>query len=216
MPLPFTWNPITGQYRNDRTGRFVPLADVREGIDRYLDSTTQNVADALFESLRSGRINVRELQLAGERQIAIAHGAAAATELGGRANMTFSDWGRVGRQVRDELGYWRDLMQELADGRPLDGRVKQSLRNYLRAAAVSAQKAKFANGAKYGFDQILNVLNDGARHCESKGARPSCPAVTDHGPYPANAFPLRGSRACYWNCRCSEVLVNSETGEKRS
>src|SRR5690606_18307293 len=129
-----------GRYRS--RGRFYSESDVLSAVDGYLDGVTEAKADALFELIRSGLLNVRGLQLAGEREIAKAHLNAATAAKGGRRQMSQADYGRVGGTVKAELAHWRDLMREIENGKPLDGRVKQSLRNYIRAAATSAQRVQ--------------------------------------------------------------------------
>ena len=66
MPLNFTYDPKTAQYRNDK-GRFVSAKEVRGAIDKYIDNSTDK-AKAMFQALRDGQVNVKELQLQGERQ----------------------------------------------------------------------------------------------------------------------------------------------------
>lgn len=213
MSLDFTWDDKTARYR--RRGRFIPASDVRAAVDTYTTNQGTNVADTLFNSLRDGRLNVRDLQLLGERQIAIAHGAAACAVLGGRKQMRPADWGRVGGLVRGELGHWRDLMARLADGAPIDGRVKAAFRAYFTQAGFNADLHEEKMLAARGHDEEKWVLSDGAAHCAPKNGLPSCTSIAARGWQPLGTGPARGHRACKWGCRCKRKTRNSATGQVR-
>lgn len=212
-PINFIWDAVNARYRS-ANGRYVAAAAVDDAVDKYLDGKA-NKADELFALLRDGRINVADLQRIGARELAKAHVAAGMAAKGGKAQMAQADYGRIGGYVKGELGHWKELMQEIADGRPLDGRVRQSLNNYFRAAANTYHRVQHLELQQRGYDQYKNVLNDMARHCES-AARPSCPSVTARGYQPIGTLPERGQRACYWNCRCRWRYRKSSTGTVRN
>lgn len=212
MALNFVWDAVQGRYR--RGGRYYSQSDVLGAVDGYLDGLTNDKSGALFNLIREGKINVRDLQLIGEREIAKAHVNAGMAAKGGRAQMSQADWGRVGGTVKNELKYWRDLMREIEDGKPLDGRLKMQLENYLRAAATTAQRVQDADLTARGFDLWKNVLDDGAHHCRATLGRPSCSSLSRKY-RPIGERVLRGKRGCYWHCRCSDRYKNSVTKEIR-
>lgn len=209
----YKWDEKAGRYR--LRGSFVRARDVQRAVDKYLQNAQSSAADTLFEQLQQGRLNVKDAQLLGEKMIARAHLNASIAAKGGRAQMAPADYGRVGGRVKSELGYWRDLMREISQGKPLDGRVKQSFRNYVAASAPSFQIVEGEEIAKRGFDQWRNKLNDGARHCEAHGDRPSCAQVTRRGWVAIGERVMRGARGCYWHCQCEDEYRNSVTGEVR-
>lgn len=210
MTFNFQWDAKQGRYR--RNGRYLAAVEVQDAIDAFLSGQSANNGRDLFQILRSGQANVRDVQLAGERAIARAHLAAAMAMKGGRAQMSQADYGRVGGIVRGELGYWRDLMGELAAGRPIDGSVAASIRGYFAAAANTGWRVEDLEMEKRGFDLVANDLQDGAHHCEPS-ARPSCEQVTLRGFVPPSKFVPRGGRTCRWGCLCRRIWKNSTTGE---
>ena len=205
MPTNFIYDEKRNRYRRP-DGRFVKASEVRRAADKYIDAK-QEKGRELFNLLREGKISVKDAQLIGERQIAIAHGNAAMAVRGGRNQMTPSHWGKVGNIVKGELGHWRDKMKEIADGAPLDGRVRQSFEAYFANTGATWSKTARDMLSSKGFDEVRNILGDTGRSCSE------CPDITAKGWMPYSEWVERGSRQCNYNCRCGEEHRNSETGE---
>jgi hypothetical protein len=220
--MDFIYQVSSGRYRRPKgmpgAGQFVALREIEEAFDLFIDqfATRKNgIADALFDALRDGKINLREFQIAGARQIAIANVTGALVFLGGQKNMAPSDWGRVGGIVKEDLKYWRETIESLANGAPLDVRVLAKMRNHFKAAAAHVDLHENALMAARGFDEERWFVNDGLHTCEPKGTRPSCTSIAAKKWQPRGSQPRRGLRACYWSCRCRRKFRNSQTGEVR-
>ncbi len=210
----YTFDDVALRYR-DASGRFVPNAEVRAALDGYLQNKLAGAAEGLLSALRSGEMSVREVQLAGEREIVTAHLGAAALALGGWAQMNQTDFGRVGGLVKPVLEEWRDLMVAVGDGAPLDRRVVQGVREAINAARAGFHSVESDALKKRGYDQYMNDLNDGAKHCAGSKGRPSCPSVTARGWVKTGQLPATNKRGCWGNCQCRFKYRNSKTGEVR-
>lgn len=208
MPKQWQWNEQRGQYRAP-SGRYASSKDALKAADAYLQSKQTKTADKLFDLLRNGQLSVRDAQLLGEREIAKAHVVAAMAAKGGKSQMAFSDYGRVGGIVRQELAYFRDRMKAIAEGQPLDGRVKQSFRAFIDKARVTYITVERLEMQKRGWDLVKNIDDDGARHCTQ------CPEISALDFQPLGSFPDPGERECRGNCRCRLIYKNSATGEIR-
>jgi hypothetical protein len=208
MPTPeYKWDAKQGKYRS--RGKFVKASTVQKAADQYIQAKQGKTADAMFELLRSGAANVKDIQLLGEREIAKAHLAQAMAAKGGRLQMAPSDFGRVGSYVKKELQHWRTRMKAIAEGQPLDGRVKQSFRAFIAASGATFQKIEQIEAERRGETEYRNILDDGARSCSE------CPAITAQGWQPVGSLPERGDRQCSHNCRCHWEYRNPATGEIR-
>jgi len=207
-PPTFVWVPgagATGRYRDASTGRFVKGSAVREALDTYLDKT-DDVAGVASQALREGKISLADWQSAMMRQIKIAHMNAAATAVGGYANMTHADRGRAGAAIREQYKYLRDFATEIASGKQkLDGRMLYRARMYIQAARETLYKVKHGAAKTMNLADMVRSI----RH-----ARDSCPECIElDGVWfrldDPNYKPP-GSRLCAKNCKCSEEFGRSQ------
>ncbi len=213
QPPNYKWDSVKGAYRQQ--GRFAKKVDALEAADKYLDAKKDTTADALFDLMREGQVGVKDAQLLFERELSKAHIASGMAAMGGKSQMSFSVYGRIGSEIKPELGHARDLFKELGDGRPLDGTVRQSFRAYFANAANTFILIQGLEMEKRGFDEEAYDLDDGAHHCSSDGLRPSCPEVERRGFQKRGTHPRRGGCACRWGCKCKRKYKNSVTGEIR-
>lgn len=206
-PLPsnhqYSWNEVSGRYRDINTGRFVSQASVTAELERYL-ATAQNDMSANSIRLQSGSIDMLEWQLGMERNIKNVHTISAALARGGWAQMTQSDWGWVGRRIRDEYAYLRNFARQVADGtQPMDGRFLTRSRMYALAARSTFQEMRrrymrLSHGAA--FEQ--RVLTPGAEHCIGGQGRPGCVELANKGVQPVGTLPPIGAAQCLSFCLC--------------
>ena len=123
MPTPleqrYRWLPnagSTGRYRDRATGRFVSELNVRGDLDKYIDAKN-SVLDDLANQLRNREISLADWQLQMRAEIRNMHNAAAMVAKGGRNQMTFADWGRVGQRLRFQYGKLDDWAADIASGK---------------------------------------------------------------------------------------------------
>jgi hypothetical protein len=123
---------------------------------------------------------------------AIAH----ATAKGGWQQMTKSDWGKVGNEVKQQLKYLNNLAVDIERGKvPLDGRLSARADLYPQAArnthARVEQNSRVDNGQK----KVRNVLG-AADHCDD------CLEETAKGWQPLDEISMPGERQCLSRCKC--------------
>lgn len=114
----YGWNEKAGRYYNLTTGNFVPFMDVRNALESNISVSQANMR-ALTEQLISvpPTISLDQWQVDMMREIKQANISASAAARGGWAQMTQSDWGAVGQQVRTQYDYLRNFANEIASGK---------------------------------------------------------------------------------------------------
>ena len=207
--MPYRWEPtagVSGRYRDTSTGRYVQGAAVRRELDRYLD--TADPAKALAEALRGRQVSLADWEVGMRRVVKNTHLNAIALERGGWANLTPSDFGRVGQIVREQYGYLKGFAADIASGKQrLDGTLGTRAKLYSQAARTSLYKSKAAN------------MSGGVTHQRSiRSARDSCRQCLDLDRkvfrIDDTSFPLPGQRICRANCQCHlEYLRLGDSGE---
>ncbi len=209
--MPYRWEPnagVSGRYRDER-GRFVASSTVRRELDRYLDAA--DPAKALAEALRGHSLSVADWEVAMRRHVKNTHLNAIALERGGWANLTPSDFGRVGQIVREQYGYLKGFANDIASGKQrLDGTLGTRAKLYTQAGRSSHYQSKQAN------------LQEKVTHQRSiRGKRDSCWQCIDLDrkvfAIGDPSFPLPGRRVCNHNCGCHlEYLSMGSDGEYQS
>ena len=178
------------------TGRFVPGAQVRRELDRYLDAA--DPAKALAEALRGRQLSVADWEVAMRRHVKNTHLNAIALGRGGGANVTPADYGRGGQIVREQYGYLRGFANDIASGKQrLDGTLGVRAKLYTQAGRESFYRSKHAN-LTTAVDMVGSVRSarDSCSECislDGKWFRVGDPA-----------YKLPGQRICMKSCRCYE------------
>lgn len=203
----YTFDPrmgSTGRYRRD--GRLVPASEIRDVLDRTLASAADPIGE-LSTQLREGNIALDEWKLAMRQQVKDAHLAAAAAQKGGWDNLTQSDFGRVGRRVRDQYAFLEGFAQDVTSGKQrLDGTLRRRMELYTKAARETYNEFGRVAAADKGRNIVGSFLNP-ADHCSECVAFDGMWYYIDSG-LPVNGGPVRyvppGGRICNKNCRCEE------------
>ena len=208
----YLWEPdagIGGRYRDTLTGRFVSGVTVRRELDTYLD-VSDDVMTALAEQLRGRGVSLADWELAMRREIKRTHLNAIALERGGYANMRPSDYGRAGQIIREQYGYLRGFVADIASKKQrLDGTLRVRMRLYSQAGRETFYRSKHAN------------MSAAVTHVGSvRHARDSCTECVDFDGVwyglSDRRYKIPGRRICNKNCRCSErygALVDGQIVE---
>ncbi len=198
------WDAEAGRYRDAATGRFVTHTAIRRALEQSLANLTRRT-DGLAADLRAGRISLVEWR--NEMRDIVKHTQMAAAELarGGRAQMTQSDYGRVGQAVRRQYGFLEAWVEQIKAGLPFDGRMESRARQYLRAARTTYIANETRALSARGYDEVRSVLHP-AEHCAE------CIAEAARGFVAVSQLVPLGSRTCRSNDRCSLEFRNSSTG----
>lgn len=190
MPDEVTWVPALGRYRLP-SGRFVSRLTVRTTFEQSLANLTK-LTDSLAGDLRAGRISLNAWLDEMRDIVKQTHMAAAELARGGRAQMTPSDYGRVGQAVRRQYEFLDRWVAEIKDGGSLqtEGRARQ----YLRASRSHYLSREAEEMERRGY-LARNVLRPGESCAE-------CIAETSKGLVAPRFISPPGTRVCRGNCNC--------------
>jgi hypothetical protein len=205
-PIPeYTYDPVSGRYRSRGTGRYVSGVEIRGALDVAIDAAAKDMR-AVSEQLRAGAISLAEWQLAMERGIKNMHVASGAAAKGGWAQMSQSDWGRVGKEIQRQYEYLRTFAEQIATGRQkLNGQFLSRAEMYVQSARTTFHEIERREQERHGMDEERRE-----RH-----SRDSCPTCVDQarlGWQPIGTLRRIGDSECRTRCRCGFVFrYSSET-----
>jgi hypothetical protein len=191
----FTFDPKTSRYRDNDSGKFITDRAVREAVDRVADEASARLA-ALSGRLRSGDVTLATWQREAMATIKDAHLAAGIAAHGGTARMDQHTWGLIGRQIREEYRYLRDLASDIASGRqPLNGRL-------VARAGMYGQAARSTFSSVLARDQLLRGATLERNILSAAESCASCRAQSALGWVALGTLTPIGARSCMSNCRC--------------
>ncbi len=206
----YRWNQVAGRYISSN-GRFLSQTTIRGELDKALDNVTDRLV-LLSRDFRSGVIDGRTWQIQSMSLIKETHLLGAALEKGGWANMTSSDFGRVGSIVKSEYQYFNNLVKQLESGQQkLDGTLDSRMRLYGQAGRDTYHVFEREDRAIQGYDEVKRLLH-GRDSCKDS-KRPGCISEALRGFVPLDQMVMIGQTTCLSNCRCSTIFRNSKTGE---
>ena len=206
----YRWNQAAGRYIGPN-GQFVSQITIRGELDKALDNVTDRLV-SLSRDFRTGAIDGRTWQIESMKLIKQTHLIGGALEKGGWANMTQSDFGRIGQIVRGEYAYFNNLIAQLELGQQrLDGTLDSRMRLYGQAGRGTYHTFERESRAIQGYDEVKRILH-GRDNCKSS-KRPGCVEEAAKGFVKLEFFVMIGDTTCLSNCRCSTQYRNSVTGE---
>jgi hypothetical protein len=195
----YAWQPnagTTGRYRDRATGKFVSELSVRGDLDKYIDAKNKGL-DALTNQLRNREISLADWQLQMRAEIKSMHMNAAMVARGGRDQMTNADWGRTGRELRNQYEYLDKWAADIASGKvKLDGRANVRAQLYGDASRSTYEQNRRAVASVNGYTQERRILH-AAESCVD------CLEYAGLGWQPIGTLPRIGESQCRSNCRCT-------------
>lgn len=214
LQISYRWdqrlNHGRGGYRSAASGRVVAWNTVRESLDRTIANAEANTR-SLCADLREGRISLAEWQLRMRDETRSAHVASYVLQRGGWQQMSQADYGRVGRELRDQYKYLNRFAQEIKSGKQrLDGTLQNRALLYIRAGRHTFHKAETKTALLLGFDQERYVLHP-ADHCRSHRKHMGCVERAAASWQPIGLLPDIGECTCHSNDRCTKVFRDSRT-----
>lgn len=193
--LAYRWEPSVGRWRERATGRFVPPATVRNGLEGVIEATEVRMV-GLTERLLAHTISLRDWQLgmAGlAKQLHLVSALAA-----GGDSLTPQQRGLLGSQVKRQYQFIDQMAQEIASGKQkLDGTLRTRTRQYAQAGRGTWEAIRGQGERELGRKEERNILHR-ADHCAE------CVALTARGWVPIGTLPAIGSRQCRGNDRCTK------------
>ena len=191
----YRWNEAASRYIAEN-GRFVPRAIVDVALEQTI-AGSQNEMVLLSERLQNGSLSVAEWRSAMGQQVKLLHTAEAALARGGWAQMTPSDWGWVGSQVKKQYQFLDKFAGQIASGKqPLNGRFFQRVRMYAAAGrgTFEEMRRRYMRIHKGAAEErrLLGI----AEHCDD------CVEYADRSWQPVGTLPAIGQSQCLTHCKC--------------
>lgn len=192
----FFWDPSTGRYR-DAKGHFVPRELVRKSLDRIAAASGQRMR-VMGQQLAKGSVEIADFHIAMRAEVksALINNGAAAK--GGYAQLTQSDYGRIGNEVKRHYTALDRFVQELYAGTvaPNTKGFLARIQLYFNTARTFYYKLDREAQEAAGMTEERNLLHP-AEHCAE------CLAMSDMGWVPIGMLVPIGDRECVGNDRCT-------------
>jgi hypothetical protein len=182
------------RWRDSATGKFLSNDSVFEEMFRHSDAT-HSTLEALTRSLYSGDISLSQWQIAVASELKDAHLAQSMFAVGGRANMGFAEFGRVGQTLREQYGFLSQFADDIASG-------KVSLQQALNRIGMYGDGATQSYWAEY--IEASTGLIDWVLGSEKSCGK--CPIIAAGSPYRKEtlpSIPCDGSTPCLTRCKCT-------------
>ncbi len=157
--MAWQWNTESRRYHDTATGRFLSPQQQLGLRDTFTDALKGRSA-SLAERLSAGTMTPGEWEHGMRTLVKQAHIDLAVLGRGGRSQMTPADWGRVGREIRDQYGY----LGRFADATPELSEAQIAARSglYVESATASYERA---NAAAAGLPPLDQYPSDGQTIC---------------------------------------------------
>lgn len=207
--MAYAFDPKSGRYRDTTTGRWLSRDAVIDMAGKSL-AASANAADELAALVSSGALTPADFGLLARTEIKNEYITQYLLGIGGREQMTPSDWGTIGRMLRDQYHPYLDgFIQDIADGKLTEAQIQARFRMYIDSAHQAYEKAAQKTARKAGFTEERWILDAEAEHCDD------CVAYAGQEWQPIGTFPDPGdgSTTCLTNCRCYKIFRNPATGE---
>jgi hypothetical protein len=183
------------RWRDSASGQFISSDSVNAEMFRHSDAT-HSTLENLTRQLYGGQISLSQWQIAVASELKDAHLAQAMFAAGGRANMGFAEFGRVGQTLREQYGFLNKFAADIASGKVSEAMALSRVAHY-----GDSSKASYWNEYIERSDGLLDwndVPDD--RECDV------CPQIAAGGPYTRETIPSSpgdGKTPCRGRCRCT-------------
>lgn len=186
--LPLSWDNNAGRYR-DQTGRFVARTVVTDARNQIVEHVRLKLR-AISQDFTDGKITLAEWQLGFKDILKAGHTLAAGIAMGGKANMTPADWGRVGQQLRVQYEALQRFALQIEAGQKINlGRVDQYARS-IRSTFLNVERLRIPATKRA---RWVRTKRESCEDCKEQERR---------GVQPIAMFPPIGSLRCRHNCGC--------------
>jgi hypothetical protein len=200
----FGFNQNSQRYHyldGEKKGQFVSKAQVKVVVQSYIDSHKLKYAE-ISHQLAIGKIDINQW----EKQTAkVMKDITINTYKIGKPNPNFSDWGKVGAQLKKQYLYLRNFSRQIEKGNLSEGQITARANQYLQAvwSFYNAATREAHKSAGYSWER---------RNINSKHPCPQCPEYAALGWQPLGTLPHIGQQCdCQANCKCSFEFSQSNS-----
>lgn len=196
--MPFVWNVAQARYRDVATGRFVSRSVVISLLRESMLSAGSE-AKVLGAEVSAGRLSVKDFGKLFRREVQDEFTRQYIIGRGGLGSMTQSDWGRLGRMLRDQYefaaGFEKDIPNlSLAQ-------IQNRAEMYMKASGSAFEQGQRQSMRESGKTKERWQLGD-AEHCDD------CERLAGMGWVEIGTLPTvprAGGTACLVNCECQII-----------
>jgi len=190
------WDASIARYRDRHTGRLVPERTARAQAEDLNQRFYRANMDRQTERLINGDINLQTWQDRMRREIKDAHITNMVVGRGGRQQVEFSDWGRVGQRLQMQYRFLDTFAQEIQQGNMTEAQIRARAVMYATAPRTAYFDGMTAAGQAAGHTEERRILNP-AEHCDD------CIGYAARGWVPVGTLPKPGQGSvCLSNCKC--------------
>jgi hypothetical protein len=137
------WDTARKRYVYVETRRALPRR--REAALRHEFALTQKAwAQDAAAQMANGHWTVQQWERESRERIKLVHLAEYLFGRGGTASMTQADYGRVGRQIRDQYDYLHRFAAQVAEGELSEARIADRLTKYFEAGTQAYERGRQA------------------------------------------------------------------------
>ena len=212
------WDKRVGRYRDTVTGRFISKAHVLELLQFSINASNAAV-DSLANYIANGMISPSDWMNAFRWEIKSEYIRQYLVGIGGRAQMTPSEWGKLGSLIKEQYQYLKGFAADVAKGEMTEGQIRARMNMYINSSreAYFVARGRVIVKLKL-FDEVIWTLGI-AEHCPDciERSEMGWMPITEDGGFPTadgSAFPGDGSTVCLTNCKCQLNYRNSATEEE--
>lgn len=159
----WTWDSNSHRYRNTTTGQYIGQRQMTELRDLFVERK-QEAATDLAQRLSTGAISLQEFEVAFRREIKTVFLDQYVLGKGGRNNMAQSDFGAVGRMVREQYMFARDFALDIAAGKLSQAQIANRVMAYFNSSTQAFEQGR---SASYGMPTLPEYPADGRQVCRS-------------------------------------------------
>ena len=204
MSLGFQWDKVALRYRYSDTGKFVSKEAVRNLTQKAISQVGKDV-ETIGNLLLDKKISIQTWYDGTKEGIKLAHTWSYMLGAGGQKNLTQSDYGKIGAEVKRQDRYLRGFAEDLRQGKISEAEFWRRLNLYIDAPSNTYEIGRAAEHTKAGhlWEKRLRTKSDSCSSCifyELLGWRP------------INTLPHPGQQCqCYSNCGCYKEFSKSLT-----
>lgn len=191
-----SYNTRARRYVDGTTKKFISGNAVRAALDRAIDQSASRLAAASVR-FNEGKINLPTWQVIVAQETKLSLLASMAAANGGWAQLTASHYGRVGAEMKKQLGYLDRFARQIETGeQKQDGTLVRRAKLYAHAGRSLYHKEEGRIQKDQGKTRERNVLG-ASDHC------PGCLAQTARGWVKIGTLIPVGQRDCLTLCHCT-------------
>lgn len=155
------WDSQNRRYYDLEIGQYMARDKVLGYVQAMID-TAVPVTDTLANLVIDARISPADWQFLMREEIKREYITQYLLGIGGRAQMTPTDWGSIGGMLKEQYGHLDGFLQDILDGKLSEAQIAARSKMYSRSAREAYERA---NGRAWGDPPLKYYPGDGSTIC---------------------------------------------------